>query len=86
VRYWRRLTGERVRYAPFQEAAAEHPEVLGLLAHNPFPDHPPRYVRTLLYRYRFTTPAERTASGDCWTRELLRPYTPPSPLTNWTRP
>jgi hypothetical protein len=62
------------------------PEVLGLLAHNPFPDHPPKYVCALLYRYRFTTPAERTASGDCWTRELLRPYTPPIGLDNWTQP
>src|SRR5207245_3512750 len=38
------------------------PEVLGLLAANPFPDHPPRYVRALVYDYRFTTPAERRAS------------------------
>ena len=27
VRYWQRLTGERVRYAPYQEIAAGHPEV-----------------------------------------------------------
>ena len=24
VRYWQRLTGERVRYAPYQEIAADH--------------------------------------------------------------
>ena len=27
VRYWQRLTGERVRYAPYQEIAADHPGV-----------------------------------------------------------
>jgi predicted DCC family thiol-disulfide oxidoreductase YuxK len=27
VRYWRRLTGERVRYAPYQEIAVDHPGV-----------------------------------------------------------
>jgi len=27
VRYWQRLTGERVRYAPYQEVAADHPGV-----------------------------------------------------------
>src|SRR5205085_3200946 len=31
---------------------------LGLLAANPFPDRPPRYVRALYYEYRFTTRAE----------------------------
>ncbi|MGB1109205.1 MAG: lipase maturation factor family protein [Gammaproteobacteria bacterium] len=27
VRYWRRLTGERVRYAPYQEVAGRYPEI-----------------------------------------------------------
>ena len=27
VRYWQRLTGERVRYTPYQEIAADHPGV-----------------------------------------------------------
>lgn len=40
------------------------PETLKLLAVNPFPESRPRYVRALLYRYRFTTPAERRATGD----------------------
>ena len=30
-------------------------EVNGLLANNPFPDKPPRYIRAMFYRYRFTT-------------------------------
>jgi predicted DCC family thiol-disulfide oxidoreductase YuxK len=52
------------------------PEVLGLLGHNPFPGAPPHYVRALLYDYRFTTPAERKATGLWWRRELQRSYVP----------
>src|SRR2546430_17338852 len=32
------------------------PEVVSLLAENPFPEGPPRYVRLAYYRYRFSTP------------------------------
>ena len=52
------------------------PEVLGLLGHNPFPDVPPHYVRALVYDYRFTTPAERKATGHWWKRELQGNYVP----------
>ncbi len=50
--------------------------VLALLETNPFPAAPPRYVRATLYDYRFTTPAERRATGAWWTRRALRPYVP----------
>lgn len=53
------------------------PATLKLLAVNPFSDRPPRYVRALLYRYRFTTPAERRTTGEWWHRELLGIYLPP---------
>ena len=53
------------------------PEVLGLLGHNPFPHAPPRYVRALVYDYRFATPAEKRASGDWWKREFVGSYVPP---------
>jgi lipase maturation factor len=43
---------------------------LGLLRGNPFPAAPPRWVRARLYRYRFTTRAERSATGAWWAREL----------------
>ncbi len=56
------------------------PEVLGLLDRNPFPDGPPRYVRGLLYEYRFATPAERDSSGSYWTRTLNSIYLPPFSL------
>ena len=52
------------------------PEVVGLLAANPFPDHPPRYVRATTYDYRFTDAAERRRSGAWWSRKVIGPYSP----------
>ena len=52
------------------------PEVIALLETNPFPHQPPRYLRVSLFRYRFTTPEERRASGDWWVREPLGPFVP----------
>jgi hypothetical protein len=45
--------------------------VLSLLRVNPFPAGPPRFVRARLYRYRFSTAAERGQSGAWWQRELV---------------
>jgi hypothetical protein len=47
---------------------------------NPFPDHPPKYVRALLYEYRFTTPEERAQTGAWWVRDLRGLYVPPISL------
>ena len=47
-----------------------------LLAHNPFPDKPTRYLRAMYYRYRFTTPSERRQTGAWWKRQELREYLP----------
>jgi len=47
------------------------PEVLSLLDSNPFPAAPPRYVRLVSYRYRFTTSADRSRSGAWWSREFV---------------
>ena len=54
------------------------PQVLSLLAYNPFPEKPPIYVRALLYRYFYTTPEQRAATGQIWQREYLGVYWPPS--------
>ncbi len=51
------------------------PEVLDLLEKNPFPGHPPRYVRAMVYDYRFTDAAGK-AKGAWWQRELQGPYAP----------
>jgi len=52
------------------------PAVLRLFAENPFPDRPPRYLRARLFRYQFTTFAERKSSGDWWKRVELGLYFP----------
>jgi len=52
------------------------PAVLGLLAENPFPNGPPRYVRAVLYDYQFTNEAERRATGAWWKRRMLGLYCP----------
>lgn len=53
------------------------PDVLRLLRHNPFPDRPPVFVRARMYRYRYTTRAERKATKAWWHRELLGDYRKP---------
>ncbi len=55
---------------------ANDPDTVRLLRHNPFPDTPPAHVRARLYRYRFTTPRERRATGAWWHREAVGPYGP----------
>src|ERR1700693_177000 len=67
------------------------PEVERLLLRNPFPNRPPRYIRAVLYDYRFTDAAARRATGAWWqrqekglycpilSREMLREYTESAP-------
>jgi predicted DCC family thiol-disulfide oxidoreductase YuxK len=52
------------------------PEVLALLARNPFPEHPPRLVRAVVYDYRFTNADERRRTGAWWKRQLRGLYAP----------
>lgn len=52
------------------------PEVLQLLAENPFPDAPPRYVRATLYDYHFTDIATKRSKGTWWYREQKGLYCP----------
>lgn len=52
------------------------PDVVGLLAMNPFPTTAPRYLRANLYEYHFTTEAERRATGHWWKREARGEYLP----------
>jgi hypothetical protein len=54
--------------------------VLSLLRVNPFPDHPPHYVRAQLYEYHFTAGQERKRTGDWWKRTLVGLYFPPVSL------
>ncbi len=45
------------------------PGILGLFADNPFPDKPPRYIRAVLYRYRFAEPGNPERRW--WNRERM---------------
>jgi hypothetical protein len=44
---------------------------------NPFPDQAPAFVRARLFRYRYTTRAERRADGAWWVRTEVGIYLPP---------
>ena len=52
------------------------PDVVHLLGNNPFPDHPPRYIRADTYHYRFSTIDERRQTGAWWQRKDRRGYIP----------
>jgi Lipase maturation factor len=53
---------------------------LKLLKHNPFRNHPPRFVRALFYLYRYADFRERRDTGAWWTRRLIAVYLPPISL------
>lgn len=52
---------------------------LGLLANNPFPAAPPRYIRCEFYEYHFT---KDHRDGAWWTRKYLGPWLPPVSLSD----
>jgi hypothetical protein len=52
------------------------PQVLSLLRMNPFPSKPPRYVRCVLYDYRFTNRKERRGTKAYWKAERRGDYCP----------
>lgn len=54
--------------------------VLSLLKTNPFPSSPPKHIRAQRYIYHFTTPDEKSKSGNFWKRELVGEYFPPVSL------
>ena len=62
-RYW--LNGLMRRILEGSES------VLSLFSENPFPDHPPRYVRLSYYQYHFTDLAQKRRSGAWWRRERV---------------
>jgi hypothetical protein len=63
-------------YADFLRRLLEgSPEVLELLREDPFAANPPRFLRSTVYRYRFSTPAER-ARGTWWRRSDPAEYFP----------
>ena len=53
---------------------------LSLLANNPFPEKPPKYVRAALYRYRFAPLGSRREGASWWDRERVGLWYPASSL------
>lgn len=45
------------------------PDAIGLFDGNPFPDKPPRYIRAILYHYKFAPPGN--SDGRWWDRERV---------------
>jgi len=71
------------------------PQTLSLLASNPFPAKPPRYIRARFYRYEFAQPGDPTHAW--WKRTPAGSWLPPLsidepqlrrswPLTDGCRP
>jgi hypothetical protein len=50
------------------------PRAVRLFASNPFPGNPPRYIRAVLYRYKFAKPGN--PQGLWWNRERLGTWLP----------
>ena len=70
---------------PWVFALSDHllrgtPEVLALFATNPFPSHPPRFLRIIRYQYNFTSAAGRARTGRWWQRTPLDYYLEPTSL------
>ena len=63
-------------FVNFMIRLLQEPSVLRLLARNPFPKAPPKYVRARTYLYQFTHSGERA----WWTREERGMYFPPVSL------
>ncbi|MDA1044225.1 MAG: lipase maturation factor family protein [Verrucomicrobia bacterium] len=64
-------------FPPFLKALLENrPAVIRLLDQNPFPEHPPRYVRARLFEYTFTDMKTHRETGAWWSREARGNYIP----------
>lgn len=58
----------------------DEPAVTRMCRVNPFPDAAPRYLRVMQYDYRYSTRAERRATGAWWVRSNGREIMPPRRL------
>ena len=78
IREWdprRRSCGQSPWFVRFQKELLEgNKRVLDLMADNPFPDDPPRFVRTIVYDYEFAAPGN--GEGRWWRRTNRRQLCP----------
>ena len=59
--------------------------VLALLGANPFLDHPPKYVRALLFEYQFADPGTHAQTGQWWIRRPHGLYFPEMSLAEFSQ-
>jgi hypothetical protein len=59
-----------------QRLLQNSPAVLSLFRANPFAESPPRYVRTVLWQYWFTSLDDKRRTGNWWRRSQLGIYSP----------
>ena len=62
------------------------PPVLDLLASNPFPEKPPKYIQAVVYDYWFADTETKEKTGNWWQRQYKEPYTPVLQLPSRDRP
>lgn len=60
------------------------PEVVALVEGDPFPGKPPRFIRAILYEYRFTDWSTRRRTGAWWTRQPMGTYLRAVSLSDFT--
>ena len=64
-------------FTQFLERLLENsPGVIALMGTNPFPHKPPRYVRALVYDYRFSSWEQKRKTGAWWVRQPEGIYFP----------
>ena len=63
-----------------RQLAANAPAVTRLLKNNPFEKDPPRFMRAVIYDYKFTTSTERAQTGAWWKRSVIAYYLQPTPV------
>jgi lipase maturation factor 1 len=68
---------ERVWFSQLVVALLRGKTAVGaLFEKNPFPQTPPRFIRAILFRYRFTNAEEHRQTGAWWKRQELGEYLP----------
>jgi hypothetical protein len=74
---YRNRGGVSAWFLRFQQRLLEgSPAVKALLAHDPFPDRPPRFLRVRGFAYAFADRAVHERTGAWWQRRKLGEYTP----------
>ncbi|WP_138429765.1 lipase maturation factor family protein [Fodinibius saliphilus] len=56
------------------------PSAIGLIAHNPFTEQSPTYIRARLFKYEFSNSEEFSQNSQWWQREFKQIYMPPKSL------